>query len=242
MCRFTCYVGAPILIYSIISGTKSILTQCKNSKYGIKYNIDGFGIAWYIPEKKDPAIYKSILPICNDGNVKAMFDHVKSSCVMIHIRAATHGDISTLNCHPFHYKNISFCHNGNIANFKNHIRHGILQKTEHYFPKGSTDSEYLFSLFVTAFEKEHNLLLAMRKLIAELTEMEIEGGHCICASDGETIIAYRLNHEKKEAPSLFYKSNHTCSMVSSEPTDDDDWLAVQPNQLVVCQNASVNLY
>ena len=69
--------------------------------------------------------------------------------MFIHARAASHGNVNILNCHPFVAEGFMFMHNGGIANFSKIIRGEIIKtvgpRAASIF--GATDTEYCFALF-----------------------------------------------------------------------------------------------
>ena len=245
MCRFTCYIGESVLIYNILFQEKlSLVNQCKNAKYGISVNMDGCGVAWYVPFKKTPAIYRSMYPMCNDRNIASIADHTRSTCFIGHIRAATQGIVCVNNCHPFHYDNLTFCHNGNIDNFDKSKRRLFDEffLTRDISPNGNTDSELLFWLCILYYKKSGNELLALKNTIETIKEWNLEGSHSFCLTNGNTLFVARTkNMVKRECPTLFYYSNKTGIIVSSEPCNGDDkWLAFPENSISICRGTSVS--
>jgi len=49
---------------------------------------------------------------------KELAKRKKDKNFLIHLRWATSGEVSARFCHPFRYKDIVFCHNGHIWNYK----------------------------------------------------------------------------------------------------------------------------
>jgi predicted glutamine amidotransferase len=63
------------------------------------------------------------------------------------VRAASVGEVSESNCHPFQYKNLLMMHNGGVENFsriKRKIREPLSDELYNWI-KGQTDSEHLFA-------------------------------------------------------------------------------------------------
>jgi len=118
-------------------------------------NADGFGLAWYHPDISVPGAYKDVTPAWNNPNLKQIARAVKSHCFFAHVRAASAGGVNYPNCHPFVYKNLSFMHNGTVPYFKQVKRSMIARISERAFQliQGTTDSEMMFAMFVTNFEK-----------------------------------------------------------------------------------------
>eukprot|EP01133_Synstelium_polycarpum_P004350 gene4350-5079_t len=141
MCRFIFYLGTPIKLSAIVTEpSHGLLAQSLHSTCpGVHLNADGFGIAWYVPETSPiPGVFKDITPAWSNINLRQLARVTKSGCIMSHVRAASAGAITNTNCHPFTFKNFSFMHNG----------------TAFESIKGTTDSELVFALFISNYEKE----------------------------------------------------------------------------------------
>ncbi|KAF2077373.1 hypothetical protein CYY_001301 [Polysphondylium violaceum] len=159
MCRFIFYLGTPIKLSSIITEpSHGLLAQSIHSNCpGVTLNADGFGISWYVPEITPiPGVFKDITPAWSNINLRQLSRVTKSGCIMAHVRAASAGAIVNTNCHPFTYKNLSWMHNGTIPYFLKLKRDIINLCSDSAFEmiKGTTDSEVLFALFITNYEKE----------------------------------------------------------------------------------------
>lgn len=159
MCRFIFYLGAPIRLSTIISEpSHSLLVQSLHSScQSVSLNADGFGIAWYVPDITPiPGVFKDITPAWSNINLRQLARVTKSGCIAAHIRAASAGAIVNTNCHPFTFRNFSWMHNGCIP-FYNHLKRDIysmISDSAFELIKGTTDSELLFALFISNYEKE----------------------------------------------------------------------------------------
>jgi predicted glutamine amidotransferase len=118
-------------------------------------NADGFGICWYIPDVLVPGVFKDITPAWNNPNLKQIARAIKSPCFFAHVRAASAGGVNYPNCHPFTFKNLSFMHNGTVPYFKQIKRAMLTYVSEKAFHmvQGTTDSEMMFAMFVSNFER-----------------------------------------------------------------------------------------
>jgi glutamine amidotransferase len=65
------------------------------------------------------------------------------------------GNVMQTNCHPFTYRNLTFMHNGTVPHYKNIKRKLMQTLSENAFNliQGTTDSELMFAVFVTVFER-----------------------------------------------------------------------------------------
>jgi len=119
-------------------------------------NADGFGVAWYAPSIAPiPACFRDISPAWSNQNLKQIARVTKSSCIFAHVRAASTGNVMQTNCHPFTFKNLTFMHNGTVPYFKFIKRKLLSSVSDRAFNmiQGTTDSELMFAMFVTHFEK-----------------------------------------------------------------------------------------
>lgn len=153
MCRFLAYMGRDALIEDIlVKPVNSLVNQSLHAREtDMPTNGDGFGLGWYMPDiSPEPALFKSIQPAWNDSNLLHLAAKIKTPCFLSHVRLATRGGVSHDNCHPFHYKQYMFMHNGGIHSFskiKRHLRH-LLEDEIYETIAGETDSEHAFRLFL----------------------------------------------------------------------------------------------
>lgn len=159
MCRFIVYHGPEINMASlVIDPAHSMLQLAQKAHCHITpINMDGFGLSWYLPKTSPvPRFYKDTLPAYRSADLKSRAREITSPNFFAHVRAASQGGITLQNCHPWVYKNISFMHNGTLPYFKK-IKDDILarvSKRAAELIKGTTDSETMFALFITNFERE----------------------------------------------------------------------------------------
>jgi glutamine amidotransferase len=110
---------------------------------------DGWGVAYYIDGA--PHLTRSPSTALGDHLFQRVSGVVSSETVLAHVRKATVGDLSVLNCHPFQYGRWTFAHNGDVPAFERH-RQAVLSEVAprlRRFILGETDSEVLFFLFLT---------------------------------------------------------------------------------------------
>lgn len=101
---------------------------------------DGFGIAFF--EDDGYRLFNDPQPAINSPIAKLVEEYpIRSKNVIAHIRKATKGQVSLVNCHPFIRelwgKYWVFAHNGDVANAE--FSHPIF-----YHSVGTTDSEQAF--------------------------------------------------------------------------------------------------
>jgi glutamine amidotransferase len=110
---------------------------------------DGWGVAFYVDGS--PHITRSPATALDDVLFHRVSGIVASETVLAHVRRATNGNISVLNCHPFQYGKWVMAHNGDIQDFAKH-RPELVQRIAPMLRRyilGDTDSEVLFFMFLT---------------------------------------------------------------------------------------------
>lgn len=233
MCRIAAYTGPAIPLENIIVRPKhSLLTQSQHATEAkLAVNGDGFGISWY-GEDHAPGLYRDVLPAWADGNLTNLCRMVRSHRFIAHIRASTVGETSRANCHPFTYKNWSFCHNGQIPHFARIKRQMTAALPDHLFDqrRGTTDSEMIF-LTLLAHGLEIDPMAAIRATLADIGPANESGAvklTCVF-SDGQALYALRYA-SSEDAPTLYVSGvlDNGGRAVASEPLCGvaDRWTAL----------------
>ncbi|KAI8374399.1 nucleophile aminohydrolase [Radiomyces spectabilis] len=233
MCRLLVYKGKrPILLSDLLTRPcHSIINQSFDSKLRIDHrrplNGDGFGVGWYESEPEDdtpdtPCIFTSVTPAWNNTNLTRLSEKIKSPLVFAHVRASTSGAVTEANCHPWHYGQIMWMHNGGIAQFEKIKRklQNSLPEELFLFVQGNTDSEWAFALYLSflanpnAASFEHQELKdAMVKTIAQINAWAEEAGITepsllnFAVTDGQSVVCVRyISSKTEEAASLYFSS------------------------------------
>jgi predicted glutamine amidotransferase len=110
---------------------------------------DGWGVAFYVDGA--PHITRSPTTAIDCALFQRVSGIVASETVLAHVRRATNGENSVLNCHPFQYGKWVMAHNGDIQDFAKHreaLTGRVAPRLRRYI-LGETDSEVLFFLFLT---------------------------------------------------------------------------------------------
>jgi len=223
MCRFIAYIGKPLLADELLfKPPNSLINQSMNAKESdIKLNGDGFGLGWYAHEIDfTPGLYTSVLPAWNDRNLTYLAEKIRTNCLLAHVRAASTGQISFLNCHPFHYQRFLFMHNGSVGGFdiiKRHIRHQLSDEFYNWI-QGQTDSEHFFALFLQIFHDKGyeqtaaNIALALRDTLHRLLEIQqkykIDEPNYLnlVLTNGLSLVSCRISNDKDYSPTLHYSA------------------------------------
>jgi len=147
---------------------------------------DGWGVAFYVDGT--PHITRSPATAVDDKLFHRVSGIVASETVLAHVRRATNGELSVLNCHPFQYGKWIMAHNGDIQDFRKHrpaLVQRIAPKLRRYI-LGETDSEVLFFLFLTHLS-QHSPLSGRIGVEETATAMQstLEHVRAICDVDSE---------------------------------------------------------
>lgn len=141
---------------------------------------DGWGVAYYIDGA--PHVTRSPVSAITDQIFHRVSGIVASETVIAHVRKATVGELSVLNCHPFQYGRWTFAHNGEIRGFESHrskLRSEIAPRLRRFI-LGETDSEVVFFLFLTHLSRFGPLsnrfgidevVQALRETVAQVREI-----------------------------------------------------------------------
>jgi predicted glutamine amidotransferase len=184
-------------------------------------NGDGFGIGWYLPElSAEPSVFVSVFPAWSNRNLRSLAPRIKSPCLFAHVRAASFGDTSEANCHPFQYQSFLMMHNGSIEGFheiKRELRRRLSDDIYNWV-KGQTDSEHFFAMFLdkvrhrSAAPGAQDLAAALHATIQEVETMKAEHGIKeptylnTVISDGKSMVGTRFISGTDEDPLTLYWS------------------------------------
>jgi glutamine amidotransferase len=244
MCRFLAYRGRPVLMDELLYQPKnSLIRQSVKARESEEpLNGDGFGVGWYAQElDPTPGVFVSVRPAWNDHNLRYISKKILSNCIFAHVRAASISEVSEANCHPFHYKNFLFMHNGDIEGFeyiKRYLRRKLSDETYDWI-RGQTDSEHMCALFIENLKKKSSdpdafmMAEALEETMAEIEEIKREKGvkgdsyANIAITDGRHVIAMRyVSDDNKKAPTLYYSEggryichDGICQMSPADPMD-----------------------
>ena len=234
MCRWAAYTGPSIFLEEVIASPRqSLIAQSLSCRQGRTVtNGDGFGVAWY-GERPEPGLFRDEGPAWSDENLRALAGQVRSAMFLAHVRAATGGGSSRVNCHPFISGRWSFMHNGQIEDFA-WLRRGLvsaLPDSLYAQRRGSTDSELMF-LLALGFGLEGDPKGALERMVGFIEEEARSLGARPCLkmtlalSDGAALYVTRYATDG-EAPTLYHRMSRRLGgrAVASEPLDaeETDW-------------------
>ncbi len=244
MCRLMVYMGSPIILDKLLYQPKnSLINQSVNAQeLEEPLNGDGFGVGWYVTDVNyEPVTFVSVFPAWNNRNLRNLAPKIKTECLVAHVRAASVGDVSEANCHPFLYKNLLMLHNGGVEEFskiKRHLRNPLSDELYNWI-KGQTDSEHIFAFLIhylntqtseinpetvmEAFEHTFGFLKDLMKRY-DITEPAYFN---MAFTNGMFIVATRYVSDEKEEPLTLYHSRGThyicedgvCQMVNANEAE-----------------------
>lgn len=221
MCRLLAYKGAQVSLDDLLYKPRHSLIKQSFSAVEMDepLNGDGFGIGWYSSDiDAEPAVFKSVRPAWNNINLQSITPKIFSKCVFGHVRAASVGNVSHGNCHPFQCGRFMMMHNGDVENFKA-IRRPLLAKlSDRYFHAigGQTDSEHIFALFLEHLSEQaapdlSHLSDALKRTIDDITRLQDQSGTApasqlnLLITDGTHIVGSRFATGNAKKPlSLYY--------------------------------------
>ena len=256
MCRFLFYEGTPVTLHDLLFAPKhSLIKQSFQSKERLEpLNGDGFGLSWYVPGvRAEPGLFRSISPAWSNTNLSCLSKVTRSPCVLAHVRAASEGlAVAEGNCHPFVAGSLSFMHNGDVAGFGKNRRTMLAGLSDAAFGGlgGTTDSEYLFGVFLDHYRGLAVSLAPVDKLAraltrtldtvlkttAELGVQEVSYLNIVVA-DGRHAVACRVTTDRPQyAESLHVHSGHVYRVVDGQcrmepPTDTHGAVIIASEQL-----------
>ncbi len=242
MCRLMAYMGSPIIIDKLLYQPKnSLINQSINAKeLEEPLNGDGFGIGWYVADVNyEPVTFVSINPAWSNRNLRNLAPKIRTECFIAHVRAASVGEVSESNCHPFQYKNLLMMHNGGVENFsliKRQIREPLSDEFYNWI-KGQTDSEHIFALLLHYLFKEtsevtpESVIHAFERTFEHLNRLMKQFGIHEAAylnmvvTNGLFVVGTRYVSDPKENALTLYHSEATHYAVEngvSQMTDSAD--------------------
>ena len=242
MCRLMAYMGSPIIIDKLLYQPKnSLVNQSINAKeLEEPLNGDGFGIGWYVADVNyEPVTFVSINPAWSNRNLRNLAPKIRTECFIAHVRAASVGEVSESNCHPFQYKNLLMMHNGGVENFsliKRQIREPLSDEFYNWI-KGQTDSEHIFALLLHYLYKEtsevtpESVIHAFERTFEHLNKLMKQFGIHEAAylnmvvTNGLFVVGTRYVSDPKENALTLYHSEATHYAVEngvSQMTDSAD--------------------
>jgi predicted glutamine amidotransferase len=158
-------------------------------------------------------VFRSTEPAWNDRNLHELAGHLRSSCVVAHIRASTGSPVQQTNCHPFRRGRWLFAHNGLIHGFHAAKRDLAMAVDPSLYPdiEGTTDTEMFFYLALT-FGLEDDPPAAVARAVGLIEETGRHHGEpfpmqmAVATTDGESFYGFRYSSAGRSR-SLFHSND-----------------------------------
>jgi predicted glutamine amidotransferase len=248
-------MGTPIIIDKLLYQPKnSLVNQSINAKeIEEPLNGDGFGIGWYVPElHEEPVTFVSVNPAWSNRNLRNLAPKIRTECFIAHVRAASVGEVSESNCHPFQYKNLLMMHNGGVENFsriKRKVREPLSDELYNWI-KGQTDSEHLFAYLLNHLFSDRNgsvtpetIMTAFERTFGDLKTMMKDHGIYepaylnMMVTNGNFFVGTRYTTDPTQEPLTLYHSEGGRYVVEDgrsymvAPQDDDQAVLIVSEKL-----------
>ena len=252
----------------IQSHVHSSLTRAENA-LGVQAerHRDGWGVAYYV--SGIPHVVKSPTPANEDRLFQRVSGVVSSELVIAHVRKATCGELSILNCHPFQHGRWVFAHNGTCYGFDGFRERliGEIRPSLRAHLRGQTDSEVLFLLLLSQLDADalqsdaplgfDALAAASREATERIWKERPERHPARChdtdptclsflLTDGEVLLAHQGGRPLCFAADLEAAEEPTCGAalrrlrVASEPLScSEAWTHLEPFGMVGAEPAKV---
>ncbi len=246
MCRLSAYLGPAIPLARTIADPEHALVHQSYRPREMTsgtVNVDGYGFAWWDRQRRDePYLYRSTLPIWNDGNLGSLGEYVVSDCLLAAVRGATPGQaLGADNTQPFASGTLAAIHNGFVEDFRGTCQRKLrraLDDRAYAEVVGSSDSENLIAYLFQHMRQSESLAEGMRAGLEGLLALAPGATMTLnfIVSDGQRLMASRLA-SGTEAPSLYCLTDHArfpqAVLIASEPLfADDAWIAVPQGSLI----------
>ena len=215
MCRvFGCVAAEPVSIrHELLEAANPLIRQSEEHD-------SGWGMAVY--ERTDggePLLVRFPEAAYVDGEFVSATS-MRGRIFNVHVRRATMGDLSRENTHPFSLSSYTLGHNGTILQYPRLLEPGVRA------PVGDTDSEYLFNLLMSDYDRSAPAA-SLRRALTKTVERSAFSGVNVLFSDGERLYAYRLG-----LFDLHWAARPGQLLVASENLTDERWHSVQQDVLL----------
>ncbi len=136
---------------TLVYAQNALMSQSRQDLAGLSHG-HGWGVAIY--EDHLPGVEKQAWAAYHGEHFKRAAARIHACSVLAHIRRATVGPAALENTHPFTHNQWAFAHNGTIPHFDTvrPLMLAAMAPRHRAAITGSTDSEHLFRMLMTAIE------------------------------------------------------------------------------------------
>lgn len=216
MCRHLAWLGRPRTLSSLVlEPPSSLLVQSwapRRQRYGT-VNADGWGVGFFVPERAEPARWRSARPLWGDASFASVAPVLRSGCVVAAVRSATVGmPLEESAAAPFTDGRRLLSHNGRVDR-------AVLPPSR--TAESTADSALLAAL---VFDRGLDALAAT---VAEVGAADPAARLNLLAADGSRLVATTWG----DTLSVLVTADGTA--LASEPWDDDPaWRDLPDRHLV----------
>ncbi len=218
MCRMIGYLGTPVPVDQlIIAPDSALLKQTIDAQMLTMLNLAGFGLAAWDASSHHPGTpfaYRSTQVAVFDRNLQALAHKVRANAMIAHVRGVPYNpgvQISEQNVHPFRFDGVrlAMAHNGDLAGFRE-MRFDLIEHVKPEFARriqGSTDSEWIYALTVSALDDPSQLsepdelfraiahALGVIRKVRDRRGIRQSSSTNLIACDGHSLVATRFTFD-----------------------------------------------
>lgn len=233
---------------TLVYAQNALMEQSRQDLAGLSHG-HGWGVAIY--EDHQPVVEKQAWAAYHGEHFRRAAARIHACATLAHIRRATVGPAALENTHPFAHGVWAFAHNGTIPHF-DEVRPRMLGATaapHRAAIGGSTDSEHLFRMLMTAVEAAPGQALTdtlgrtLARIIGWCRDIDAEApiGLNVMLTDGHQFVGSRwgrtLYYVEREGvhdceicgfPHIWHdpSRDYRATVVASEPISHEAWTEV----------------
>jgi len=260
MCRLLGFrSNTPIVLaYPLLEAPNALIKQSKCDSRQISHP-DGWGIGYY--RDGEVILHKNVLPAYKDEAFRKQARAISAAHAIVHVRAASVGNITLQNAHPFRYQNWLWAHNGTVRPFDDIYQQFLKQIDPRFLAlrQGQTDSEMCFLLFLTELAKlstgdlnrpsPEAAVESMRRTVQKILAMAKPfysprpSALTFLVTNGEMLLAHRYvttlfilqqnSLGRNWVPVHKRSKSSQMVIVASEPLNDENWQELRNGECVL---------
>jgi gamma-glutamyl hercynylcysteine S-oxide hydrolase len=229
MCRHLAVVGTAGLHEPLFGAVHSLADQAERPRCQTSgtTNPDGWGVAWYEPNRAAPAQYRTVTPMWEDHAFAKRAEHIECTAFVAAARLASPGAaIAESGNAPFVDGHWAFSLNGIVDGFREGAGEELgrrLSPERRDALRGDADTEVLFALVLDRIDAGMAPEDALASTVDDVTAITT-GRLNLLLTDGRVLYGTRCGNS-------LYRLG---SALASEPIDDQPgWSEVPDDSLVV---------
>jgi gamma-glutamyl hercynylcysteine S-oxide hydrolase len=236
MCRHLAVIGRTGLHEPLFGAAHSLARQAERPRCQTSgtTNPDGWGVAWYEPNRDSPAHHRTVTPVWEDREFAQRAEHIECTALLAAARLASPGAaIDESGNAPFVDGRWAFSLNGIVDGFREAAGDELRGRVSHARRdalRGDADTEVLFALVLDRIDAGASPARALAATVEDVTAVTT-GRLNLLLTDGHVLYGTRYGNS-------LYRLGST---LSSEPLDDRSaWSEVPDRSLVVLDARSAD--